>query len=73
MILHSVRAQIDAGAKAIFIAEPAANQVFLSPNQIEAGADIFERFVMKYNLRLKDLLESRGVDLLFHCCGELTP
>ncbi len=73
MILHLVNAQIDAGAKAIFIAEPAANKVFLSPNQIDAGSDIFERYVMRYNRRLKSLLEERGVDLFFHCCGEITP
>ncbi len=73
VILRSVTAQIDAGAKAIFIAEPAANKVFLSPNQIEDGADIFERYVMQYNRRLKALLDARGVDIFFHCCGEITP
>ena len=73
VILHSVTAQIAAGAKAIFIAQPAANKVFLSPNQIEDGADIFTRFVMKYNQRLKAVLDARGVDLIFHCCGEITP
>jgi uroporphyrinogen-III decarboxylase len=73
IILHSINAQIDAGAKAIFIAEPAANKVFISPNQIEDGSDIFTRYVMQYNRRLNALLTSRGVDLLFHCCGEITP
>jgi uroporphyrinogen-III decarboxylase len=72
MILHSVAAQIDAGAQVIFIAEPAANRVYLSPNQIEAGSDIYTRFVMAYNRALKAYLDSRGVDLFFHCCGELT-
>jgi uroporphyrinogen-III decarboxylase len=72
IILRNINAQIDAGAQAIFIAEPAANKVYFSPNQIESGSDIFERYVMAFNLRIKSLLDSRGVDLIFHCCGELT-
>lgn len=72
MILLSIQAQVAAGAKAIFIAEPAANKVYLSPNQIEAGSDIFDRFVMAYDRQIKAYLEAHGVDLIFHCCGELT-
>lgn len=72
VILHSVAAQVKAGAKAIFIAEPAANIVYLSPKQIAAGADIYDRYVMTYNRQLKAFLDERGVDLFFHCCGELT-
>jgi len=72
VILESLRHQIAAGARAIFIAEPAANKVYLSPNQLEAGSDIFERYVMAYNRRITALLEVHGVDLFFHCCGELT-
>jgi len=71
-ILRSVAAQVKAGAKAIFVAEPAANRVYLSPNQMEDGADIFDRFVMTYNRQLKMYCEEQGVDLIFHCCGELT-
>lgn len=70
--LQYIDAQIRAGAKAIFIAEPAANKVYLSPNQIEDGSDIFDRYVMKYNRRIRALLAAWDVDLLFHCCGELT-
>ena len=73
IILRSMTAQIQAGAKVIFVAEPAANVAFLSPNQIEAGADIFDRYVMKYNQRLKAQMNAWDVDLFFHCCGELTP
>ncbi|MHB9133283.1 MAG: uroporphyrinogen decarboxylase family protein [Armatimonadota bacterium] len=73
MIMHSIAAQIKAGAKAIFIAEPAANRVYLSPNQIEDGADIFDRYVMAYNRQIKAFLDEHDVDLIFHCCGELTP
>ena len=73
IILRSLTAQIQAGAKMIFIAEPAANIAFLSPNQIEAGSDIFDRYVIKYNQRLRSVLKAADVDLFFHCCGELIP
>lgn len=72
VILESLRHQIAAGARAIFIAEPAANKVYLSPNQLDQGSDIFERYVMAYNRRITALLDEHGVDLFFHCCGELT-
>jgi hypothetical protein len=71
-VARSVRAQVEAGARAILICEPAASVVYLSPKQIEAGADIFERLVMAPNLRLKALMDAAGVDLIFHDCGELT-
>ena len=70
-IARSLQAQIQAGAKAVMICEPAANIVYLSPRQMEAGSDIFERFVMGPNLRIQELLASAGVDLIFHDCGEL--
>ena len=72
VILRYVDAQIKAGAKGIFVAEPAANAVYLSPRMIDAGSDIFDRYVMKYNLRIRALLAAWDVDLAFHCCGELT-
>jgi len=71
IVLHSVAAQIRAGAKAIFMAEPAANIVYVSPKQIEAGSDIFERYPIGADRRVKALLQQHGVDLIFHCCGEL--
>ncbi len=67
-----VDAQMDAGARALFVAEPAANVVYVSPRQMEAGSDVFERFAIAPNRRIRDRLAARGVDLLFHCCGELT-
>ena len=70
-VMRSIRAQIEAGARAIFIAEPAANKVYLSPNQIGAGSDIFDRYVMAPNRRVRSLLDEANVDLVFHCCGEL--
>jgi uroporphyrinogen-III decarboxylase len=72
VILRSLAAQCAAGARALFIAEPAANVVYLSPKQIAAGADIFERYVMQPNRRIRAFLAERDCDLLFHCCGELT-
>jgi uroporphyrinogen-III decarboxylase len=72
LVLRSLEAQIEQGARAVFIAEPAANRVFFSPRQMEAGSDIFDRYAMDPNRQVKALLDARGVDLLFHCCGELT-
>jgi uroporphyrinogen-III decarboxylase len=72
VISRSLRAQIEAGAQAIMLCEPAANRVYLSPRQIQAGADIFERFVLQPNLRLRNQMAAAGVDLIFHDCGELT-
>jgi uroporphyrinogen-III decarboxylase len=68
---RSLKAQIQAGARAMLICEPAANVIYLSPKQIESGSDIFERFVMQPDLRIRNQLEAAGVDLIFHDCGEL--
>jgi uroporphyrinogen-III decarboxylase len=72
IILRSLKAQLAAGAKAFFIAEPAANKVYISPNQMAQGSDVFDRIVMKYLRRIKAELDAENVDLIFHCCGELT-
>jgi hypothetical protein len=71
-VLRSVRSQIAHGAKAIMICEPAACTAFLSPRQLRAGANLFERLVMEPNLRLKAAMEDGGCALIFHDCGELT-
>ncbi len=70
---RSLGAQVRAGARAIIVCEPAANVVYLSPKQIAKGSDIFERFVMQPALRLKAVLDSAGVDLIWHDCGQLNP
>jgi uroporphyrinogen-III decarboxylase len=70
-VARSLRAQIDAGAQAVCLCEPAANTVFISPNQVQAGSDVFERFVMQPNLAVRDQLHQAGVGLIFHDCGEL--
>ena len=64
-------AQIEAGAKAIILCEPAANKVYFSPNQLAESYDVFDRYVMRSNLALREQLRARGVDLIFHDCGEL--
>jgi len=73
VIARGLRAQARAGAKAVIVCEPAANRVYVSPRAIKAGADIWERYVMQPNLRLKRVLEENGSDLIFHDCGELIP
>lgn len=65
-------AQIQAGAKAIILCEPAANKVYFSPNQLEESYDVFDRYVMKLNREIRSQLAEAGVDLIFHDCGELT-
>ena len=72
LILELIRRQIDAGAKLIVVAEPAANKVFFSPAQMESGSDVYDRFAIRPNRAIRELLAERGVDLFFHCCGELT-
>lgn len=67
-----VRMQLDAGARAIIVCEPAANVHYLSPNQLDVGSDIFDRYVMAPNRALKAVLNQRHADLIFHDCGELT-
>jgi len=72
LILSYLAAQADAGAKAIIVCEPAANLVYFSPNQLAESFEIFDRYVMSPMRRIKRLLDGRGVDLIFHDCGELT-
>lgn len=70
-IERSVRAQAEAGIQAIFIAEPAANKAYFSPNQLLAGSDIFDRYAIEFNRRLFALLAELKIRPIFHCCGEL--
>jgi len=70
-VVRSVRAQIDAGARAILVCEPAANIVFLSPRQLKQRPEAFTEFVLEPNLRIRNIMEEAGVDLIFHDCGEL--
>ncbi|MCG3150041.1 MAG: hypothetical protein PCFJNLEI_03508 [Verrucomicrobiae bacterium] len=72
IILRSLTTQLEAGAKAVIICEPAANKVYFSPKQLAEGTDIFERYVMAPNRHIKELLADAGADLILHDCGELT-
>lgn len=73
LIARSLHLQASVGARAVFVCEPAANLAYFSPNQLAAGADTFERYVLEPNRRLKARLDAAGIDLIFHDCGELTP
>lgn len=70
-IMKSIELQVKAGAKAICLCEPAANKVYISPIQMKEGSDIFDRYVMNFNKRIKRFLNDMGADLIFHDCGEL--
>lgn len=70
-VLAQVERALAAGARAVFVAEPAANQVYFSPLQLAGGSDVFERYVLAPNRRIADLLFAGDADLLFHCCGEI--
>lgn len=72
IILAYLAAQAEAGAKAIIVCEPAANLVYFSPNQLEESFEIFDRYVSAPMKRIAGMLASKGVDLIFHDCGELT-
>lgn len=72
LILQSITAQIEAGARAVIVCEPAANLVYFSPLQLANSHEHFERYVMRPMDRIKSLLDQHGVDLIFHDCGELT-
>jgi hypothetical protein len=68
----SVRRQLQHGARAMLVCEPAASTAFLSPRQIKAGSPIFEQLVLEPNARIRAILSEAHADLIFHDCGELT-
>lgn len=67
-----IDAQIQAGAEAVIVCEPAANKIYFSPNQLEESHAVFDRYVMDLNHQIREQLAASGVDLIFHNCGELT-
>jgi uroporphyrinogen-III decarboxylase len=71
-VLRSARVQADAGAAAVVVCEPAASAVFVSPRQMAQGSPVFERFVLDPLLRVRTLLDTYGLDLFLHDCGDLT-
>ncbi|MCH7226587.1 uroporphyrinogen decarboxylase family protein [Haloferula sp. A504] len=66
-----IELQIDAGARAICLCEPACNVVYLSPRQLEQQPELLDTLVLDFNRRLKALMDENDVDLIFHDCGEL--
>jgi uroporphyrinogen-III decarboxylase len=68
---RSLRAQLEAGAAAVIVCEPAASALFVSPRQVAQGSPVFDRFVLQPLVRLKALLDEAGADLFLHDCGEL--
>ncbi|RIK88622.1 MAG: hypothetical protein DCC67_00340 [Planctomycetota bacterium] len=72
LIRQYVRRQLDAGAKAIIVCEPAANVAYFSPNQLARSFSVFDRYVMEGLRALQEALKERDADLILHDCGELT-
>ena len=71
--VHRVlRAQLDAGAAAVIVCEPAASSLYVSPRQIADGSPVFDQFVIEPLQRLRALLDRAGAALVLHDCGELT-
>jgi hypothetical protein len=68
---RSLRAQLDAGAAAAIVCEPAASALFVSPRQVASGSPVFDRFVIEPLLRVKTVLDEAGALLFLHDCGEL--
>jgi hypothetical protein len=71
-VQRSLRAQLEAGAAAVIVCEPAASALFVSPRQMAHGSPVFDRFVLEPLVRLRALLDDAGADLFLHDCGELT-
>ena len=73
LIVHrSLGAQLEAGAAAMIVCEPAASSLFISPRQMATGSSVFDDFVVEPLVRLKARLDEAGADLVLHDCGELT-
>ncbi len=69
--LRWTRAQLDAGAAAVIVCEPAVSTPYISPRQLADGSPVFDRFVIEPLLELKRMLEAQGALLFLHDCGEL--
>jgi len=69
---RSLRAQLEAGARLAVVCEPAVNRVYISPRQMRAADNNFDRLVMANLRHYKDILDEFGADLFLHDCGELT-
>ncbi len=72
VIKSYIQKQINSGAKAVIMCEPAANKIYISPTQIEEGSDVFKTCVLEPGLEIKETLNKNHSDLILHDCGELT-
>lgn len=72
LVIDYIEMQAEAGAKAFILCEPAANNVYFSPNQLEESYEVFERYAMEPLHKIKAAISSAGMELVFHDCGELT-
>jgi len=72
-VIDYIRMQAEAGARAFILCEPAANNVYFSPNQLEESYDVFDRFAMEPLRKIKAAMDDCAIELIFHDCGELTP
>ena len=71
-IKNYILKQINAGAKAMVVCEPAANKIYISPMQIKSKPELWNEIIIKYNLEVANFLKQNDCDLIFHNCGELT-
>lgn len=70
-ICRWVEMQIEAGAQAICVCEPAYNTVYISPNEIERNPDILNKLALDPNRAIKEKMQCNGVEMILHDCGEL--
>jgi len=70
-VARTIVAQLEAGAAAVIVCEPAASAQHISPLQLAQGSSVFERFVVEPLREIKRVLDAHGALLFLHDCGEL--
>jgi uroporphyrinogen-III decarboxylase len=68
-VRRAIAAQLEAGAAAVIVCEPAASALFVSPRQLAAGSPVFDRFVVEPLLRVRAQIDAGGGLLFLHACG----
>lgn len=71
-VIRSVRAQTEAGARAVILCEPAVSVTYLSPRMMAQAPQVFEQFVLDPLRRVRDQINAGGADLILHDCGQLS-
>jgi uroporphyrinogen-III decarboxylase len=72
LIVRWVVAQLEAGAKAICVCEPACSSAYISPNQLAAHPGVLDTLVLTFHRRMRQVLADHDADLILHDCGQLT-